>query len=43
MIRNVKRPTSCLLRWSVQQPEDEDPVYSDLQASDIPDADESYE
>ena len=43
MIRNVKRPTSCLLRWSVPQPEDEDPVYSDLQASDIPDADESYE
>jgi hypothetical protein len=43
VIRNVKRPTSCLLRWRVPRPEDEDPVYSDLQASDIPDAYESDE
>jgi len=34
IIRNVKRPTSCLIKWSVPQPKDQDPVYSD-QADDL--------
>jgi outer membrane protein OmpA-like peptidoglycan-associated protein len=35
IIRNVKRPTSCLLKWSVPRPVEEEPVYSGLQDSDI--------
>src|SRR5438067_1337294 len=43
IIRNVKRPTSCLLKWSVPRPKDEEPVYSDLQDSDIEEPDSSDE
>ena len=41
IIRNVKRPTSCRLQWSVPRPKDEEPVYSDLQDSDIEEPDYS--
>lgn len=36
VIRNVKRPTSCVIKWSVPRLEDDKPVYSDPPDSGLP-------
>jgi len=35
IIRSVKRPTSCVIRWSAPHPQDEEPLYSDQDVSEI--------